>query len=252
VIGSARPVALVTGGSSGIGLALAERLAERGMTVLLAARGEERLQEAAARVPGSDPLPADVSEPADRELLIAAVRRHGRLDLLVNNAGVGGGTTAVDIDVARASRVLEVNFLAHVALTRALWVSLLASGGAIVNVSSALGTYANPGSAAYSSSKHALTAWSRALRIQGLRQGVRVLTLNPGPVSTAQFPHAEMARRRLARHLLIDAGRCADDALRGLDRNRAEVWSHPAYRLLASAQAIAPGLFARRIAACTL
>jgi hypothetical protein len=240
-----RPVALVTGGSSGIGLALAERLAGRGMTVLLAARGEARLQAAAERVPGSVALVADVSQAGDRDLLVAAVQRHGRLDLLVNNAGASGGATATDIDVARASRVLEINFLAHVGLTRALWGALLASRGAVVNVSSGLGTYVHPRSAAYAASKHALTGWSRALRVKGLREGVHVLTLNPGPVATAQFPHVEMARRRFARHLLIDAERCADDALRALDRGRGEIWTHPAYRLIASAQSIAPGFFAR-------
>jgi short-subunit dehydrogenase len=241
-----RAVALVTGGSSGIGLALAERLAGRGMTVLLAARGEERLRAAAAGIPRSEPLVADVADPADRAKLVAAVRRHGRLDLLVNNAGIGGGTTAIDIDVERAARVLEVNFLAYVALTRELWGELVTTRGGLINVSSALGTYVRSDSAGYAASKHAVTAWSRALRIRGLREGVNVLSLNPGPVTTAQFTHDAMAASRFARHLLIDAGRCADDALRGLDRRRAEVWSHPAYRLFAAAQSVAPGLFARR------
>jgi uncharacterized protein len=245
---SDRAVALVTGGSSGIGLALAERLAGRGMTVLLAARGAERLEHAAARLPGAEGIVADVAEQADRDRLVAAVRRHGRLDLLVNNAGIGGGTTAVDIDVARAARVLDVNFLAYVGLTRALWGDLVATGGGVLNVSSALGTYAHPGSAGYAASKHAVTAWSRALRIQGRRQGVRVLALNPGPVVTDQFRHEGLQRRRFARHLLVDAGRCADDGLRGLDRGRAEVWSHPAFRVFAVAQALAPGFFARQIA----
>jgi hypothetical protein len=68
---------------------------------------------------------------------------------------------------------------------------------------------------------------------------------------TDQFRHEGLARRRLARHLLIDAGRCADDALRGLDRGRAEVWSHPAFRLIAVAQSLAPGFFARHVAAHT-
>jgi short-subunit dehydrogenase len=242
------PVALVTGGSSGIGLALAERLADRGMTVLVAARGADRLHAALARVPRAEAIVADVAEEAGRELLVEAVRRHGRIDLLVNNAGTGGGTTAVDIDVARASRALEVNFLAHVGLTRALWHELVAARGGVINVSSGLGTFVNPASAAYCASKHALGAWSRVLRVQGLREGVRVLTLNPGPVVTAQFTHEAMARRRFARHLVIDADRCADDALRAFDRGRAEVWSHPAYRLLASASAVAPGLFARHLA----
>jgi short-subunit dehydrogenase len=248
---TSRPVALVTGGSSGIGLALAERLVARGMLVLLAARGRERLEAVAARLPGSQPIVADVSEPADRERLVEAVRRHGRLDLLVNNAGIGGGTTAVDIDAARAARVLEVNFLSYVGLTRLLWGDLLAVRGSVINVSSALGTYIHPGSAGYAASKHAVTGWSRTLRVQGLREGVRVLTLNPGPVVTDQFRHEGLIERRFARHLLVDAGRCADDGLRALDRGRAEVWSHPAFRLIAAAQSLAPGFFARHLAAHT-
>jgi short-subunit dehydrogenase len=241
-----RPVALVTGGSSGIGLALAERLARRGMTVLLAARGAERLHAAAASVPGSEAIVADVGDPAGRALLVAAVQRLGRLDLLVNNAGIGGGADAIDIDVARAARVLEVNFLAQIGLTRALWGRLVETRGGVINVSSGLGTFVRSDSAAYAASKHALTGWSRVLRIQGLRQGVQVLTLNPGPVTTAQFTHEAMAATRLGRYLLIDPARCADDALRAFDRGRAEVWSHPAYRYVAAAASIAPGLFARR------
>jgi short-subunit dehydrogenase len=168
--------------------------------------------------------------------------------MLVNNAGIGGGTTAVDIDVARAARVLEVNFLGYVGLTRSLWGDLVDARGRVINVSSGLGTYVHPGSAGYAASKHAVTGWSRVLRVQGLRDGVRVLTLNPGPVVTDQFRHAGLARRPVARHLLIDADRCADDALRALDRGRAEVWSHPAFRLIAAAQSLAPGFFARHLA----
>ena len=242
-----RPVALVTGGSSGIGLALAERLVGRGMTVLLAARGEERLRAAAARVPHTEPVVADVADPAGRARLVAAVQRQGRLDLLVNNAGIGGGADAIDIDVARASRVLEVDFLAQIGLTRALWGQLVEAQGGVINVSSGLGTFVRSDSAAYAAAKHALTGWSRVLRIQGLRQGVQVMTLHPGPVTTAQFTHEAMAATRLGRYLLIEPGRCADDALRGFDRRRAEVWSHPAYRLAAAAQAIAPGFFARHL-----
>jgi short-subunit dehydrogenase len=246
-----RPLALVTGGSSGIGLALAERLAGRGMTVLIAARGAERLARAAAAIPGAVPVVADVSEQAGRDRLVDAVRDRGRLDLLVNNAGIGGGTTAVDIDVERAARALEVNFLAYIALTRALWADLVVTQGRVINVSSALGTYVHPGSAGYAASKHAVTAWSRVLRIQGLRQGVRVLTLHPGPVVTDQFRHERLQQRRVARRLLIEPGRCADDALRALDRGRGEVWSHPAFRLLAAAQSLAPGFFARHVASRT-
>ncbi len=159
-------------------------------------------------------------------------------------ASAAARTRSTSTSRARA-RVLEVNFLAQIGLTRALWGRLVETRGGVINVSSGLGTFVRSDSAAYAASKHALTAWSRVLRIQGLRQGVQVLTLNPGPVTTAQFTHEVMAATRLGRYLLIDPARCADDALRGFDRGRAEVWSHPAYRFVAAAQSLAPGLFAR-------
>ena len=158
------------------------------MTVLLAARGAGAARGRRPSAPGRVPLVADVvgarrPRAAGRGRAAARAARPAR-----QQRRHGGGTTAVDIDVARASRVLEINFLAHVGLTRALWGSLLASRGAVLNVSSGLGTYVHPRSAAYAASKHAVTAWSRALRVQGLREGVRVLTLNPGPVVDRPVP----------------------------------------------------------------
>jgi len=238
------PVALVTGGSSGIGEALARRLRARGYEVLLSARGHERLS-AAAEAMGARALPADVSDPLGRDALVAAVRGVGRLDLLVNNAGAAGGTTALDIDVDRARRVLEVNFYAHLALTRALWPLLAEASGCIVNVSSVYGTYAADGSAGYCASKHALTAWSRALAAAARPLGVRVLTVNPGPVATATFPHDELRADPLRRRLVLEAGQCADDVLRALDAGRGEIWTRRIFRLPAIAQALAPGTFTR-------
>ncbi len=185
-----RPVALVTGGSSGIGLALAERLAGRGMTVLLAARG---------RAPGcrrrSSACPESSADGGGHRRAVRPrpARRGGTAALAARSARQqrrsGGGATAIDIDMARASRVLEINFLAHVGLTRALWDDLRRDPRARRERVVGLGTYVHPRSAAYAASKHALTGWSRALRIKGLREGVHVLTLNPGPVVTAQFTH---------------------------------------------------------------
>lgn len=192
-------VVLLTGGGAGVGLALAERLGRRGFRVLVA----EQL--------AGDP--------------VASVRAQGRLDLLVHAAEERGEAVADDLDVALASHMLERNVLAPIALTRALWPDLVAARGGVITVSSALGTYAQPGAAAYAASKHALTAWSRTLRISGLRDGVGVLTVNPGATTPP--------------------GRCADTALRALERRRAELWCEPADRLRAAAQSIAPGLFAR-------
>ena len=115
-----KPVALITGGSSGIGLGIARRLIERDCHVVLSARGRDRLDQLTEEL-GARGVAADVSTEDGRASLVAEIRRLGRLDWLVNNAGAGGGTAGLDVDVARARRVLEPNFYAHVALTHELW-----------------------------------------------------------------------------------------------------------------------------------
>jgi short-subunit dehydrogenase len=244
---SVRPVALVTGGSSGIGEELARRLVGRGMRVLVTARGVERLRRVADGL-GAEPVAADVATEQGRAAIIDAVRLAGRLDVLVNNAGAGGGTTALDIDVERVRRVLEVNFYAHVALTRELCGLLARPGGAVLNVSSVLGTYTADHSAAYCASKFALTAWSRALATDLRRDGVQVLTVHPGPVATTTFPHDELRRTRRGRLLVLTPERCVDDIVAALDRGATEVTS-PAYlRWIAAFGALAPGTYARFVA----
>jgi NAD(P)-dependent dehydrogenase (short-subunit alcohol dehydrogenase family) len=95
---SSAPVALVTGGSSGIGLGIARRLLTRGCRVIITARGEERLQALVEEL-GVIGIAADVATDDGRAAITAEVRRHGRLDWLVNNAGTGGGTAGLDVDV---------------------------------------------------------------------------------------------------------------------------------------------------------
>src|SRR3954469_16309227 len=147
-----RPVALVTGGSSGIGLGIARRLVSRGCTVIVTARGEQRLRELAEEL-GVLTIAADVALEEGRAAIVAEIRRLGRLDWLVDNAGTGGGTAGVDVDAESAPRVLETNFYAHVAITRELWPLLGASPRArVIVVSSSLGTYASSGSITYGAS----------------------------------------------------------------------------------------------------
>jgi NAD(P)-dependent dehydrogenase (short-subunit alcohol dehydrogenase family) len=196
---SARGVALVTGDSS-IGRAIGERLA---------ARGDEIVSAAAAHA-------------------------SGRLDLLVCAGDDPAVAAPIELDVARAAQALEAQMLAPIALVRELWPELVEAAGAVIVVSSALGTYAAPGAAAFAAAQHALTGWSRVLRSAGLREGVRVLTLHPGPP---------------AGRLAAEPGHVADVALRALARRRAEVWIPPAARLVAVAQSLAPGLYARHLAA---
>jgi NAD(P)-dependent dehydrogenase (short-subunit alcohol dehydrogenase family) len=240
-----QPVALVTGGSSGIGLGIARRLLERGCQVVITARGEERLQALVDEL-GVTGVAADVATEEGRGTIVAAIRQLGRLDWLVNNAGTGGGTAGLDVDVERARRVLETNFYSHVALTHELWPLLRESPRArVLSVSSSLGTYSSSGSITYGASKAALTSWGRALAVAARREGMEVTLVNPGPVVTTTFPHTELLRHRWKGKLVIDVERCVDDVMRKVDRGGGEVWSHPIYRLPAILQAIAPGMYDR-------
>jgi NAD(P)-dependent dehydrogenase (short-subunit alcohol dehydrogenase family) len=240
-----KPVALITGGSSGIGLGIARRLIERDCHVLLSARGRDRLDQLVAEL-GVTGVAADVSTEDGRASLVAEVRRLGRLDWLVNNAGTGGGTAGLDVDVERARRVLEPNFYAHVALTDELWPLLCDSPRArVIVVSSSLGTYSSSGSITYGASKAALTSWGRALAVAAKPLGIEVTLVNPGPVVTTTFPHHELLRHRWWKKVVIDVDRCVDDVMRTVDRGGGEVWSHGLFRIPAVVQAIAPATFDR-------
>ena len=176
-----KPVALITGGSSGIGLGIARRLLARGCEVVLTARGQDRLDQLVDEL-GVTGVAADVATEEGRAAIVAEVRRLGRLDWLVNNAGTGGGTAGLDVDVARARRVLETNFYSHVALTHELWPLLRESPRArVIVVSSSLGTYSSSGSITYGASKAALTSWGRALAVAARRDGIEVTLVNPAP-----------------------------------------------------------------------
>jgi NAD(P)-dependent dehydrogenase (short-subunit alcohol dehydrogenase family) len=240
-----RPVALVTGGSSGIGLGIARRLLERGCQVVISARGEDRVQSLVDEL-GVTGVAADVATEDGRASIVAAIRELGRLDWLVNNAGAGGGTAGLDVDVERAARVLETNFYSHVALTHELWPLLRESPRArVISVSSSLGTYSSSGSITYGASKAALTSWGRALAVAARREGIEVTLVNPGPVVTTTFPHHELLAHDWKRRLVIDVERCVDDVMRRVDRGGGEVWSHPIFRLPAIVQAIAPATYDR-------
>jgi NAD(P)-dependent dehydrogenase (short-subunit alcohol dehydrogenase family) len=240
-----KPVALITGGSSGIGLGIARRLLARDCEVLLSARGKDRLDQIVAEL-GVSGIAADVSTEEGRATITAEVRRLGRLDWLVDNAGTGGGTAGLDVDVERARRVLEPNFYAHVALTHELWPLLRESPHArVIVVSSSLGTYASSGSITYGASKAALTSWGRALAVAARAEGIEVTLVNPGPVVTTTFPHDELLRHRWKGKLVIGVEQCVDDIMRRVDRGGGEVWSHGAFRLPAMLQAIAPGTYDR-------
>lgn len=182
-------VAIVTGASSGIGLSVARRLVERGARVALVARTREKL-EALARELGGEravPYPLDVKDRSGLEALPGrVVDRFGRLDLVVNNAGVNHRGAVDERTGAELAEILETNLVAPVLLTRAS-LAHLRRGAVIVNVASLAGKVPVPHEATYSASKAGLRAFSRALDVELADRGVRVCSVNPGPVDTGFF-----------------------------------------------------------------
>jgi len=176
-------VAIVTGASSGLGARFAGVLHGAGATVVLAARRGERLDALAGELAGAMPVACDVSRHADRERLVATtLERHGRVDVLVNNAGVGTPVPAEQETVERFGEVVDVNLTAAFGLAQAAGRSMLEQGrGSIVNVASILGMVGSQiPFASYAASKGGLIALTRELTAQWARRGVRVNALAPG------------------------------------------------------------------------
>jgi uncharacterized protein len=237
--------AVITGGSSGIGYAVAEILRARGgWRLLLAARGEQRLIEAADSL-GAAWLRCDVTQENDVLALADTAAELGGCDLLVNSAGIAGFRHVLEADVEVYRRLIETNFLGLVRVTQTLWAQLCERRGRVANVVSVAGTVANARSGPYSASKHAAIAYSRGLAAAARPLGVTVTTVNPGPVTTPGFPQTALLSHRLARHLTIDPERCAERLLHALDRGVPEVFVPQWWRSVAAVQGLAPGLTAR-------
>jgi NAD(P)-dependent dehydrogenase (short-subunit alcohol dehydrogenase family) len=183
------PIALITGASTGIGRATALRLARGGWTVLAGVRdpaaGESLAQEAAAgRVV---PVELDVTDPAQIAAAVERVRGQtadGRLDALVNNAGIGLGGPLELISPEDLRRQFDVNVFAQIAVTQALLPALRQAHGRIVFVSSIGGRVAMAFTAPYAASKHALEAFGDALRVELHTSNVQVALIEPGSVAT--------------------------------------------------------------------
>ena len=232
-----RRVVVLTGASSGIGRAAAEVLAARGHALMLAARREDELRTLARTLDPSGSrviaVRADVAEQVDREALIAAARaQFGRVDALVNNAGISIARGAW-WNNADPLRVLEVNLVAPIELTRLVLPEMRARGsGHIVNVGSVAGRAATHGM--YSASKFGLRGFSLALRRELLGSGVHVSLIAPGFLRTELTAGAKlpMPGPEVAARAIADV----------LDRPRREVIVPWYYAPLAALEAALPSL----------
>src|SRR6266536_357081 len=221
-----RRIALVTGASSGIGLALAPLLAERGATLALAGRDAVALAEIAERT-GGEPLAVDLAEPGGAERLAGLVlERHGRVDLLVSNAGAGwaGDLAAMPLDLAE--RLVTLNLVAPVRLTRLLLPGRLAREAVYAATKAGLGTFAD------------------SVREEVAGSGVTVSVVVPGVVDTPFFDRRGSAYDR-SWPAPIPAQRVARALLRAISSDRAEVFAPAWIRLPARFKGAAPGLYRR-------
>jgi 3-oxoacyl-[acyl-carrier protein] reductase len=176
--------ALVTGGSSGIGLAIARMLRDRGDDVTISARTQERL-DAAAREIGAHPVRANIAQADDCARLVEEHRdRFERLDVLVNCAGVGIGRPVADLEAKHWDLQFAVNVRGAFLVTREALPLLRATSGWIVNVSSIAGTIPAPGLAAYGASKAAMISLTKSLNAELEADGVRACAIRPGFVDT--------------------------------------------------------------------
>lgn len=179
-------VAVVTGGSEGIGRATAEALTAEGCRVTIMARREDVLVEAASEL-GVDWIVGDVSVEADAARAVAeVVAKHGRLDVLVNNAGFGLWKPLVEMELSELESVYRTNVFGAFLMGREAARQFVAQGsGNLVNISSTSGLRGNRGSTAYSSSKFALRGMTECWRDELRRHDVRVILVNPSEVLTS-------------------------------------------------------------------
>jgi NAD(P)-dependent dehydrogenase (short-subunit alcohol dehydrogenase family) len=178
------PSALGTGGSSGIGLAIARMLAEEGFALTLASRTREKVEAAAAEL-GAQAVAADVAREEDCVRVVAEHRdRFGGLDMLVNSAGIGIAGTVESLQAKHVDLQLNVNLRGLLLVSREAIPLLKAARGWIVNLASIAGTTPTPGLTVYGATKAAVIALTRSQNAELDRDGVRAIAICPGFVDT--------------------------------------------------------------------
>ena len=244
-------IVVVTGASSGIGRATALALAREGAAIVVCARREPPLESVVeqCRSLGAEALavPADVrDETSMRAVARCALNRFGRLDVWVNNAGVGalGGFEAVPPDVFRG--VIETNFFGCVHGTRAVLPHFTAQGhGVVINLASMLGKMAMPYYTAYAAAKFAVVGFGETLREELIGTGVDVVTIMPATIDTPFFEHSANYTGRAIKppRPVYDPEEVARTIVRAAQRPRREIFVGGAARAMNVLHAMVPALY---------
>jgi len=243
-------VCVITGASSGIGEATARELASRGWTCVLLARRADRLEPLAKEL-GGEWETCDVGDRAKVDEVAARVlERHPAIGLLVNNAGIPGRGSFLEIEPERLELVTAVNYLGGVWCLRAFEPGLrVGVPSHVVNVASVAATVAFAPAGPYSASKHAQLAFSRSTAALLRGSGIHVHTVLPGFVETEGFPQRTKLRSPFLRRFVLEPEDVARAIVDAVEKNRLErtiPWFP--YRLATIGQALFPRLFSSLVA----
>ena len=235
----AKPVALVTGASSGIGEVFARRLSERGCRLLLVARRKERLDRIAAELGDAEALPADLEADSDLRRVEERIRAEASLEFLVNNAGFGTLGRFFESDLETQDRMHRLHVTATMRLTHAALTGMVSRRrGYIINVSSVAAFLHNPFSVSYGATKAWINSFTEALAVELRSVGspVRVQALCPGFTYTEFHDVLGIDRAGIPRSLWMHADDIVNASLRGLERNRLIVIPGWRYRFFVALQ----------------
>jgi NAD(P)-dependent dehydrogenase (short-subunit alcohol dehydrogenase family) len=202
-------LALITGATQGLGLALARQLDQQGWQLILTGRDASRIESLRHQIPSATVVPGDLTDPRHREELGSSVSHAGRLDLLVNNASDLGPSplpALADLPLDRLRAVFETNLVGPLALTQLLLPALRAAGGTVLNVSSDAAVEAYEGWGGYGSSKAALDHLSAVLATE--EPALRVYAVDPGDMRTQMhqraFPGEDISDRPVPADVVPD------------------------------------------------
>ena len=214
--------ALITGASSGIGAVYADRLARAGYDLILVARNEKRLQDAARRLTAAsgrtvEIVVADLTKPADLARIETVLKTDSSITLLLNNAGVGGAPGNLNADVDKMEAMIDLNVTALTRLTYAVAPGFVARGkGTLINIASIVAIHPEVLNGVYGGTKAFVLAFSQSLHHELASKGVRVQAVLPGATATEFWDVAGLPVSNLPPEIVMTTENMVDAALAGL------------------------------------